>query len=218
MILQPTLTTGQYKPFSYITLQSLKNALAESALSLSDSDLQFLLQAYDSLSIFPDVAKTCEKLRSTPDIHPVVFSNGTHEMVSNSVTKSPELKEHADVFKAIVTVEEVQKYKPAREVYAHLAEQVGMEKSPEQVWVVSGNPFDIVGARAFGMNAIWVNRKGGKRGWEDGLVEGEKGRPTEVVTQLHEAVTTVMSHAVDLAGQWSEFHGASEEHGSRATA
>jgi 2-haloacid dehalogenase len=213
---------GQYKDFSYITLQSLKNALAEHALSLSSSDLQALLSAYDSLTIFPDVAKTCEKLRTTPDIHPVVFSNGTNTMVTNSITKSPSLKDHADVFKDIITVEEVRKFKPAAEVYRHLAEKVGVdpqdEKALENVWLVSGNPFDIVGARAFGMNAIWVNRKGGKRGWEDGLVEGEKGRPTEVVSQLHEAVVTVMSHAVDLAGQWSEFHGASEEHGSRETA
>lgn len=142
-------------------------------------------------------------------------------MVSSSVTQSPDLKEHADVFKDIVTVEEVKKFKPAPEVYYHLAERVGMDpkdpKSLAQVWVVSGNPFDIVGARAVGMNAIWVNRKD-HRGWEDGLVDSEKGRPTEVVSQLHEAVVTVMSHAVDLSGQWSEFHGASDEHGSRETA
>jgi 2-haloacid dehalogenase len=213
---------GQYKDFSYVTIQSLKNALAESALSLSEEDLQAMLKAYDSLSIFPDVARTCEKLRTTPDIHPVVFSNGTQEMVSNSVMKSQDFKEHGDVFEAIVTVEEVKKYKPAMEVYHHLAEKVGMDpknsKDLERIWLVSGNPFDIVGARAAGLSSIWVNRKGGKRGWEDGLVEGEKGRPTEVVQQLHEAVVTVMSHAVDLAGQWSEFHGASEEHGSRETA
>ena len=91
------------------------------------------------------------------------------------------------------------------------------KESLARVWVVSGNPFDIVGARAVGMNSIWVNRKGDKRGWEDGLVEGEKGRPTEVVCQLHEAVVTVMSHAADLGGQWSEFHGATEEHGTRNT-
>lgn len=217
-----TFAPGQYKDFSYVTIQSLKNALAESSLSLSEEDLQDMLKAYDSLSIFPDVARTLEKLRTTPDIHPVVFSNGTHEMVSNSVTKSPDLKEYADIFKDIVTVEDVKRYKPAPETYRHLAERVGVDpKDPKalaQIWLVSGNPFDIVGARAFGLNAIWVNRKGENLGWVDGLVEGEKGRPTEVVSQLHETVITVMSHAVDLAGQWSEVHGAREEHGGRETA
>jgi len=212
---------GQYKDFSFITIQALKNALAENALELPEPELQALLKAYDSLSIFPDVARTCEKLRSTPDIHAVVFSNGTDAMVTSSVTESPDLKEHAGVFKDIVTVEEVKKFKPAPEVYYHLARKVGMDPEDKdslaRVWVVSGNPFDIVGARAVGMNSIWVNRKGDSRGWEDGLVEGETARPTEVVCQLHEAVVTVMSHAADLAGQWSEFHGGTEEHGTRET-
>lgn len=187
-------------------MQSLKNALAENAVSLEEKDLQALLQAYDSLSIFPDVAKTCEKLRSTPDVRAVVFSNGTQPMVSNSVTKSPDLKAYADVFEDIVTVEDVKRFKPAPETYKHLVERVGMENDLANVWLVSGNPFDIVGARAYGLNAIWVNRKE-QRGWEDGLVEGEKGRPTEIVTKLDEVVATAMNSATDLEGQWNEFHG-----------
>ena len=88
----------------------------------------------------------------------------------------------------------------------HLVERVGMENDLANVWLVSGNPFDIVGARAYGLNAIWVNRKE-QRGWEDGLVEGEKGRPTEIVTKLDEVVATAMNNAADLDGQWNEFHG-----------
>ncbi|KAM0717578.1 hypothetical protein Q7P37_007430 [Cladosporium fusiforme] len=201
---------GVYKDFSYVTLQSLKNALAEQALELSEEDLQGLLKSYDSLSIFPDVSRLCGKLRTTPDIHAVVFSNGTQEMVTNSVTRSADLKDQADVFRDIVTVEEVQKYKPAREVYTHLAKKVGLENDLDKIWLVSGNPFDIVGARTAGLNAIWVNRRD-QRGWEDGLMEGEKGRPTEVVTKLDEVVPAVLSYANDLAGQWSEFHGEREE-------
>lgn len=127
-------------------------------------------------------------------------------MVSNSVTRSADLKDQADVFRDIVTVDEVRQYKPARETYMHLARKVGLEDDLERIWLVSGNPFDIVGAKTAGLNAIWVNRRD-QRGWEDGLMEGEKGRPTEVVTKLEEVVPAVLSHAVDLAGQWSEFHG-----------
>jgi len=171
------------------------------------------MKSYDSLSIFADVAGTLEKLRSTPDILPVVFSNGTHSMVSTSVTKSPDLKEYADVFKDIIVVEEVQKFKPAPEVYKYLAKKVG--KDPEskedmgKIWLVSGNPFDVTGARAMGWNAIWVDRAG--KGWVDGLVEGEKGRPTEIVKNLESVVTTVMSSNSDeLTEQWRELHGARE--------
>lgn len=34
-----------------------------------------------------------------------------------------------------------------------------------KLWLISGNPFDIVGARATGMQAIWVDRVGA--GWKN---------------------------------------------------
>jgi len=57
------------------------------------------------------------------------------------------------------------------------------------MWLVSGNPFDIVGARAVGMQAAWVDRAG--NGWTDGLVPGAEGRPTLVVKGLGEVVEGV---------------------------
>ena len=63
--------------------------------------------AFDSLSIFPDVAPALKSLASNPNVECVVFSNGTKTMVSNSVNKSEELSPHASVFKNIVTVDGV---------------------------------------------------------------------------------------------------------------
>lgn len=91
-------------------------------------------------------------------------------------------------------VEEVRKFKPAPEVYEHLARVVG--KSREEMgsmWLVSGNPFDVVGARAVGMQAAWVDRAG--KGWQDQLVEGKAGKPTVVVRGLDEVVEAVRRHA-----------------------
>lgn len=181
----------QYKDFEYVTRQSLRHALAESDCKLSDQDISSLMEAYNSLSIFPDVAKTLEQIRSVPNIYAVVFSNGTQRMVSASVSQSPDLKSYKDVFQEIVTVEEVKKYKPAPEVYHHLARAVGMEQRTDRIWLVSGNPFDVVGARQAGFNAIWVNRSS-DRGWEDALVDSETGRPTVVVRSLDQVVDTVL--------------------------
>ncbi len=67
-----------------------------------------------------------------------------------------------------------------------------MGKSKEQMgemWLVSGNPFDVVGAKAVGMKAVWVDRGGG--GWADGLIEGENGGPDLVVRKLGEVVEAV---------------------------
>lgn len=151
------------------------------------------MQAYDSLSIFPDVGPALSTIAKQSHLHPVVFSNGTHKMVSASVNKSPDLAPHASVFKDIVVVEEVKRFKPDPDVYFHLARKVGKDPKTDmgEMWLISGNPFDIVGARAVGMKACWVDRAG--NGWQDGMVEGEKGRPTAIVKSLEEVIKVVDS-------------------------
>lgn len=161
------------------------HALAESGVSLRQGDIDSLMKAYDSLSTFPDVAPCLKALQSKASVTAVVFSNGTKTMVSNSVNHSPDLSPHASVFSDIVVVEPVKKFKPAPEVYTHLAERVGKSTSQMgEIWLVSGNPFDIVGARAMGMKAAWVDRAG--NGWQDALVAGSQGEPTAVLKSLEE--------------------------------
>ena len=153
------------------------------------------MKAYDSLSTFPDVAPALKEIKKLSHIYPVVFSNGTQAMVSASVNKSPDLGPYASVFKDIVVVEEIRCFKPDPEVYYHLAKKVGKDpKSREDLgsmWLISGNPFDVVGARAVGMKALWVDRAG--NGWQDHLGEGEVGRPTKIVRSLEEVVEAVQS-------------------------
>ena len=115
-------------------------------------------------------------------------------MVSNSVKSSPDLGPHASVFQDIVTVEYVKCFKPHPSVYHHLVSKVG--KGPDSlgdIWLVSGNPFDIVGARSVGMQACWVDRAGS--GWTDQLVPDESGRPTVIAKDLGEVVNLVKEHA-----------------------
>ena len=186
----------QYQPFSEITRNSLNHALSDSSLALDEKAVEALMKAYDSLSTFPDVSPALRAIADEADIMAVVFSNGTNSMVTSSVQSSPDLGPHADVFRDIVTVEEVGCFKPDPRVYFHLAEKVGKGKSRpamSEVWLVSGNPFDVVGARAVGMQAVWVDRGGA--GWTDGLVQGEIGRPTAVVKGLGEVVEVVRKHS-----------------------
>ncbi len=185
----------QYEPFSSINRNSLQHALADSKLSLDDSSVESLMKAYDSLSTFPDVAPALKHLSQKEGITPVVFSNGTNSMVTNSVKSSPGLGPHASVFKDIITVEDIKRFKPAPELYYHLAEKMGKPKTKEgmrSMWLVSGNPFDVVGARAMGMQAAWVDRAG--NGWTDQLVQGDLGRPTIIVGGLGEVVDGVLKY------------------------
>jgi 2-haloacid dehalogenase len=181
---------GIYLPFSSFTRRALNHAVAESGVSLSDEDSEALMKAYDSLSTFPDVQPMLDKLKEVKDIKKVIFSNGTHSMVSSSVRNSPDLSPHATMFDGIVSVDDIRKFKPAPETYHHLAQKVGKDilhkEQMEEIFLVSGNPFDVVGGRAVGMNAIWVDRAG--NGWQDDMMPGSRNGPTEIVRSLDQVV------------------------------
>ena len=153
-----------------------------------------ILKAYNNLSTFPGTSALLQSLRQHADkVYPVIFTNGTNDMVSTSISESPDLGPHAAIFKDVITVEEVGKFKPSPDVYYHLAEKVGKERDPEgikEIWLISGNPFDVVGAKAMGMKAVWVDRAGS--GWVDRLVEGSRGSPDIVVRSLDEVVGKVL--------------------------
>jgi 2-haloacid dehalogenase len=171
--------------------------LAESGVTLSNSDIEKLMEAYDSLGTFPDVAPALRSLAADPHIDAYVFSNGTEAMVSASVHKSPSLSPHASVFKGLVTVDEIRVFKPDAKGYQHLATRVGKSTAKEDMaslWLVSGNPFDVVGARSAGMQAAWVDRAGGhhgRGGWTDKLGDLASGGPTVIVKGVDEAVNAI---------------------------
>ena len=108
-------------------------------------------------------------------------------MLSATLTNSPEIKPHAHVFKDVVVVEPMKRFKPCPSVYEHLCEKVGKKERKEgslkKVWLISGNPFDIVGAKACGMGACWVDRSGA--GWMDECVGGVQGKPDVTVRGLN---------------------------------
>lgn len=141
------------------------------------------MHAYDSLSVFPDVPPALDAFAETPGVTAVIFSNGTQSMVSNSVQRSQDLSSYANLFKDLIVVEGVERFKPDPLVYEMLASRMGKNKnSMNELWLVSGNPFDVVGARATGMKAAWVDRQG--VGWTDALMDDETGRPTAIVKEL----------------------------------
>ncbi|KAJ5364280.1 uncharacterized protein N7496_009993 [Penicillium cataractarum] len=178
----------RYEDFSSITRNALLHALAENGEQLGDTDIASLMEAYDSLSTFPDVSPALDRIAADSTFHAVVFSNGSKVMVSNSVIHSKDLAPHANMFQDLITVDEVQRYKPSRASYQHLADKVGKQPSQmSELWLVSGNPFDVVGARSMGMNAIWVDRAG--KGWQDAAVPDL--RPSAIVRSLEHIVDKI---------------------------
>ena len=121
---------------------------------LSDDDRKRLIEAYVSLSPFPDVAPGMEAMKEAGHAL-VAFSNGVEATVR-------ELLERAGILPlldGVVSVDDLSSFKPDPEVYHYLCRQLG--RPPSGVWLVSSNPFDAIGAKSIGLNVAWVRRRSG---------------------------------------------------------
>lgn len=151
---------------------------------MDDRDIENMVDGYNYLSAFPDAKPALSRIEADANIHAVLFSNGTESMITNAIRNCEDLQPIATtVFKDLVSVDQIQRYKPSRNSYMHLAQKVGKNQSQmNEIWLISGNPFDIIGARNVGMNAIWVDRA--SKGWQDGCVP--ELQPTAIVHSLEQ--------------------------------
>lgn len=198
-----------YIPFDKITRASLVHACGEAGINIADSKADELMASYDSLQSFAEVLPALKTLQAKTEaghVEAVVFSNGTEKMLSNSVATSPTLKLfHPEgdkpLFSKLISVDSVKKYKPQKDVYEHLQREAAGSsdyKAQAAVWLVSANEFDVVGARAAGVRAVWVDRKG--TGWVDRLGEtlNEKANltPTIAVKGVDEAIDKILAAGI----------------------
>jgi len=92
-----------------------------------------------------------------------IFTNGTPGMIEAAVSAAG-LGQHFD---ALVSVDPLQAYKTLPAVYRHaidaasagLGGRLGVVP-PENAVLISSNRWDVAGAIAFGMHAVWCNRTG----------------------------------------------------------
>ncbi len=144
--------TGDYKPFRAVTEDALDWALETAGVS--DPALRETLMAlYDALPAYPEVPQVLDTLRGS-GIACAILSNGSPDMLQAAVD-SAGLAARLD---AILSVDAVQTFKPARAVYDRVGAHFGT--APEAVTFVSSNGWDVAGAAAYGFRTVWVNRAG----------------------------------------------------------
>ena len=140
-----------YQDFSVCTKEALEYTCLEMETALTQAQKDELIQAYGCLPAFDDVKPALAKLKAA-GTQVYAFSNGTKAAVAR-------LLEHAgidDYFIDIVSVDELQTFKPNPSVYQLFLDKTGAEKA--NTWLVSSNSFDLIGALSFGFNAAWVKR------------------------------------------------------------
>jgi 2-haloacid dehalogenase len=141
---------GRFIPFGEITRRALRATAARAGVELSDARTDSLARAWTRLPPFPDVRPALERLRGGGSL--AVLSNGDPRDLQSALT----FAKLRDLLDPVVSASEVRRFKPAPDVYRHLATR--LDRPAKEVVVVSANAFDALGAKAAGLRAVWVNR------------------------------------------------------------
>jgi 2-haloacid dehalogenase len=141
----------RYEDFTRVTEAGLRYACAALGLSLSDAQRRRLLDAYLHLATFPEVRET---LATLSRLQLAILSNGSPAMLDPVVANAG----LGGVFKAVISVDGLKRYKPAPAVYQLAFDRLGLPK--EAIGFVSSNCWDACGARSYGFTTFWINRSG----------------------------------------------------------
>jgi len=164
---------NKYVVFSVCVSEALDYTCMYYKVDLTKEEKQELLDAYKVLPAFNDVTN-CLKQINDVDYRLYAFSNGSEEMVESLLTTA-NIREY---FRGIVSVDDIKSYKPDPAVYEYFLSS--SEAATDKAWLVSSNPFDVIGAISAGMKAVWVNR------FENKVFDPWEIEPTLTVNNLNE--------------------------------
>ncbi|XP_037030134.1 2-haloalkanoic acid dehalogenase-like isoform X2 [Bradysia coprophila] len=142
-----------YQDFWVVTRDALKFSLAKLNISSTQSQLDNLMNGWLHLRLFPDVKESLTVLKKNYQL--AILSNGTPHML-REVSKSNGLGDFISPANEI-SVDDVKVFKPHPSVYALAESKLRVSKS--EILFVSGNSWDVIGAKTYGFESIWINRK-----------------------------------------------------------
>lgn len=140
-----------YVHFGFCTRYALDYTCTALAIEISDQDKEELLAGYKVLPPFGDAFEALPELKQA-GFRLFAFSNGKPEDVASLLENSG----ISSYFEDVVSTDEIKSFKPNPAVYAHFLRRTGA--TGKEAWLISGNPFDVIGAISAGMRGAWVRR------------------------------------------------------------
>jgi 2-haloacid dehalogenase len=142
---------GRHADFWQVTGDALDYALARTGVEPAMREP--LMHAYLALDAYPEVPDVLRRLRHAGP-KAAILSNGEPSMLA-AAARSAGIDGLLD---AILSVEDVGIFKPHPKVYQLAVDRLAVR--PDQVAFQSSNAWDVSGAAAFGLRAVWINRLG----------------------------------------------------------
>jgi 2-haloacid dehalogenase len=140
-----------YETFAVCTRQALDYTCSYYGKNLSEEQKKELLSIYRILPAFDDVKEGLTRLK-TAGFRLFAFSNGVAEALEVLLNNAG----IRDLFLGVVSVDDIKSFKPNPGVYSHFLRQ--SKSTGGSAWLISSNPFDVIGALSAGMKSAWVRR------------------------------------------------------------
>lgn len=140
-----------YASFAVCTNDALDYTCAFYEIDLAKEQKETLLASYRALPAFEDVEGSLKTLKAK-NYRLFAFSNGTANAVEGLLVAA-KIREY---FQDVISVDDVKSFKPNPAVYSHFLR--ASETKGSDAWLISSNPFDVIGAISAGMRAAWVKR------------------------------------------------------------
>ena len=129
--------------------RALVYALRLNNIDASEGNVAQLMAAWQELSPFPGVRPALDRLGQRYRL--VVLSNGDPEFLDHLAQNRIQFE-----FDDVISVSAFGFFKPHPGVYRGAAKRLGLDVN--QCMMISANAFDVVGARASGLRAAFVDR------------------------------------------------------------
>ncbi len=144
---------GTYENFQEMAKAALEMTALKRGRMIDDERMRRILRGFGSLPPHGDVVAGLERLRSA-GFRLAVLTNSGEELVETQLRNA----HIRDYFDAVLTVDAVRRFKPAREVYEMAAEE--LDTLPSELLLVAAHDWDCAGAMHAGLKAAFVNRHG----------------------------------------------------------
>lgn len=172
-----------YQHFAVCTRNALDYVCNVMGYDISSANRDELMAQYRTLPAFPDALEALPILQQD-DFRLFAFSNGRKSDVCNLLENSG----ISSYFSDVISTDEIKSFKPNPAVYAHFLRRTGA--TGNEAWLISGNPFDVIGAISSGMRGAWVKRS------ERAFFDPWEIQPTTTVSHIGE-----LKNALESSGR-----------------
>ncbi|MBR1125728.1 haloacid dehalogenase type II [Bradyrhizobium lablabi] len=140
---------GRYRDFSAVTRESLIYTLRCLGLTYDEAAFESIMEKYLHLDLYPDALSS---LAAMKDRKLAILSNGSPDML-NPLVRNTGLDRVLD---ATISVDANKIFKPSPDAYTLIESTLNVP--PSVVLFISSNPWDVCGAKSFGLNVAWIER------------------------------------------------------------